>query len=64
MTILEKDLAHEHIPIDIAAGEQSTGDYSTRSCNHLEKCGPVLDDGGLMIFESRATRGVCKYLAR
>lgn len=58
VTILEKDLAYEHIPIDIAKGEQKGEAYKK-----LQPFGkvPALEDDGFLIFESRA---ICKYLAR
>lgn len=58
VTILEKDLPYEHIPIDIAKGDQKSEAYKK-----LQPFGkvPALDDDGFLIFESRA---ICKYLAR
>lgn len=58
VTILEEDLPYEHIPIDIATGEQKSPAYKA-----LQPFGkvPALEDDGFLIFESRA---ICKYLAR
>ncbi|KAF3490484.1 glutathione S-transferase [Arthroderma uncinatum] len=58
VTILEKELEFEYIPIDMAKGEQTTEAYK-----QLQPFGkvPVLADDGFRIFESRA---ICKYLAR
>lgn len=58
VTILEKDLPYEHIPIDIAKGDQKSEAYKK-----LQPFGkvPALEDDGFLIFESRA---ICKYLAR
>ena len=58
VTILEEDLPYEHIPIDIATGEQKSAAYKV-----LQPFGkmPALEDDGFLIFESRA---ICKYLAR
>lgn len=58
VTILEMDLPYEHIPIDIAKGDQKSEAYKK-----LQPFGkvPALEDDGFLIFESRA---ICKYLAR
>ncbi len=58
VTLLEIDLPYEHIPIDIAKGEQKSAAYKA-----LQPFGkvPALEDDGFFIFESRA---ICKYLAR
>ena len=58
VTILEKELPYEYIPIDIAKGEQKSEAY--RALQPLGKV-PVLDDDGFLIYESRA---ICKYLAK
>ena len=58
VTILEKQLAYELIPIDISRNEQKEAAYM-----ELHPFGrvPVLEDNGLFIYESRA---ICRYLAR
>ncbi|KAF7513051.1 Glutathione S-transferase hmp2 [Endocarpon pusillum] len=58
ITILEKDLAYEHILIDIAKGDQKSEAYKK-----LQPFGkvPVLEDDRFLIFESRA---ICKYFVR
>lgn len=58
VTILEKELPYELVPVDIAKGEQKDEDYKK-----LQPFGkvPVLDDDGFVMFESRA---ICKYLDR
>lgn len=58
VTILEKGLPYEFIPIDIAKGDQKSEEY--RKLQPFGKV-PVLDDDGFLMFESRA---ICKYLDR
>ncbi|KAJ5780712.1 Glutathione-S-transferase [Penicillium paradoxum] len=56
VTLLEKELPYEFILVDLAKGEQKGEEYK-----RLQPFGkvPVVDDDGLVLFESRA---ICKYL--
>ncbi|EHL01606.1 putative glutathione S-transferase GSTF2 [Glarea lozoyensis 74030] len=58
VVLLELALEYKHIPIDISKGEQKHPSYMK-----MQPFGkvPVLDDDGLVIYESRA---ICRYLAR
>nr|POE62536.1 glutathione s-transferase hmp2 [Quercus suber] len=58
VVVLELQLPYEHIPVDIARGEQKSIAYL-----ELQPFGkvPVLDDDGFIMFESRA---ICRYLAK
>ncbi|KAF2195990.1 glutathione S-transferase [Delitschia confertaspora ATCC 74209] len=58
LTILELSLPYVLVTVDIAKGEHESDEY-----RRLQPFGkvPVLEDGGLVVFESRA---VCRYLCR
>lgn len=58
VTILELDLPYEHVLVDISKGDQRNPEYKK-----LQPFGkvPVLEDDGLVMFESRA---ICRYLVK
>ncbi|KAJ3165643.1 hypothetical protein HK101_000184 [Irineochytrium annulatum] len=57
VTLREKNVPFELVPIDMAKGEHKAASYLA-----LQPFGqvPVLDDDGLILFESRA---ICRYIA-
>jgi len=56
--LIEKSIPYELITINILAGDQKKPDYLTK---HPFGKTPVLEDDGILIYESRA---IAKYLAR
>ncbi|KAJ7088738.1 glutathione S-transferase [Mycena belliarum] len=57
MTLVEKQLPFELVVVDMARGDHKTPAYLAR---HPFGQVPMLDDDGLVVYESRA---ICRYLA-
>ncbi|KAJ7676566.1 glutathione S-transferase [Mycena polygramma] len=57
MTLEEKRVPFEFIPVDLVGGEHKSADHLTKQPFGQV---PVLDDDGFLLYESRA---ICRYIA-